>query len=154
MKTSRARKLKMPARSKAPAIVALDHIYIPTRDFDKAWSFWAKAAGGDVSATWGVSDHPAGQLELGGIKLVVAQEDENAADPELGYKVEHGRPVLFFSTPNIEALYHALANAGAPILRGPLTTHWGKRAMSVRAGEMILAFVEDKGRGKKGKRKR
>jgi uncharacterized glyoxalase superfamily protein PhnB len=143
---------KAPAKkAKAPVIATLDHLYLPTRDFEKAWAFWAKAAGGEVAATWGESDHPAGQIKVGGVSIVVAQEDENAADAELGYKVEHGRPVLFFSTPNIDALYHDLANAGAPILRGPLTTHWGKRAMTVRAGELVLAFIENKALKKRGK---
>jgi predicted enzyme related to lactoylglutathione lyase len=138
-----------PPKLRKPAIAALDHVYVPTRDFDKAWEFWAGAAGGEVSATWGESDHPAGQVRLGGVTFVVAQEDENASDPELGYKVEHGRPVLFFSTPNIDALYRDLANAGAPILRGPLATHWGRRALTSRAGELLLVFVEKKGKTSK-----
>jgi|GEM_PF-6978854 len=148
-----AAKTKTRAKTKAPVIAALDHVFLPTRNFEKSWAFWAKAAGGEVSATWGESDHPAGQVKLGGITFVVAQEDESPVDPELAYKVEHGRPVLFFSTPNLDALYRGLANGGAPILRGPLTTHWGRRAMTVRAGELILAFVEDKGRGRKGKKR-
>jgi predicted enzyme related to lactoylglutathione lyase len=147
------KKKKAATKTKAPAIAALDHVYLPTRDFEKAWEFWAKAAGGEVAATWGESDHPAGQVALGGVTFVVAQEDENAVDPELGYKVEHGRPVLFFSTPNLDALYRDLANAGAPILRGPLTTHWGRRALTTRAGELLLVFVEAKGKGAKGKKR-
>jgi uncharacterized glyoxalase superfamily protein PhnB len=133
-----------------PAIPALDHLYIPTRDFEKAWKFWSEVSGGDVTATWGESGHQAGQVTLGGLNIVIAQEDEALEDPELGYRVQYGRPILHFATPNVDKLYRDLANRGASILRGPKTTHWGKKVLTVRAGEAVVAFVEVK--KKKGKR--
>jgi hypothetical protein len=139
---------------KLPPIAGLDHLYIPTRDFEKAWAFWGEASGGEVKAKWGESDHQAGLVSLGGIDVVVAQENEVLEDPELGYRVQYGRPILHFATPNVDKLYRELANKGVPILRGPLTTHWGKRVLTVRAGEMIIAFVESKAVSKKKGKKR
>jgi len=127
-----------------PDIPALDHLYIPTRDFEKAWAFWSAAAGGTVVSQWGESDHQAGEVILGGLRVVVAQEDENLQDSELGYRVQHGRPILHYATPNLDKLYRDLANAGASILRGPMTTHWGKRVLTVKAGDAVVAFVEVK----------
>ena len=134
----------MAKKIPTPAIPALDHLYIPTRDFEKAWKFWSEAAGGAVTATWGESGHQAGQVTLGGLNVVVAQEDEVLEDPETGCRVQYGRPILHFATPNVDKLYRDLANRGASILRGPLTTHWGKRVLTVRAGETVVAFVEVK----------
>ena len=127
-----------------PDIPALDHLYIPTRDFEKAWKFWSEATGGEVTATWGESGHQAGQVTVGGLNIVVAQEDEVLEDPEMGYRVQYGRPIIHFATPNIDKLYRDLANAGASILRGPMTTHWGKRVLTVKAGDAVVAFVEVK----------
>ena len=141
----------MAKKIPTPAIPALDHIYIPTRDFEKAWKFWSEAAGGAVTATWGESGHQAGQVTLGGLNIVVAQEDEVYEDRELGYRVQYGRPILHFATPNVDKLYHDLANRGASILRGPLLTHWGKRVLTIRAGETVVAFVEVKKKAKKRK---
>ncbi len=150
LKTLPPQKKAKPSR--APVIVALDHVFLPTRRFERAWSFWADAAGGQVDAMWEGDGHQAGLVRLAGVNVVVSQEAESAAQTELGYPIEHGRPVLFFNTPDLDRLYHDLANRGVPILRGPLDTHWGRRAMTVKAGELVLAFVEDKSLGrKKGK---
>ena len=138
---------------KAPKIAGLDHLYIPTRDFEKAWAFWGEAAGGQVQATWGESGHQAGLVSLGGINVVVAQENETLEDPELGYRVQYGRPILHFATPNVDRLYRDLADRGVPVLRGPMTTHWGKRALTVRAGELVIAFVEVKPKKTKGRKR-
>ena len=135
-----------------PAIPALDHLYIPTRDFEKAWKFWSEVSGGDVTATWGESGHQAGQVTLGGLNIVIAQEDEALEDPELGYRVQYGRPIIHFATPNVDKLSRDLVRRGASILRGPKTTHWGKKALTVRAGESVIAFVEVKAK-KKGKKR-
>lgn len=146
--------VKKAPKAKAPAIVSLDHIFLPTRSFEKSWAFWAGGAGGDVGAMWEGDGNQAGMVRLGGVNIVLSQEDESAAQPELGYPIEHGRPVLFFNTPDLDKLYHDLANRGVPILRGPKDTHWGKRAMTVKAGELVLAFVEDKSLAKKKTRSR
>jgi hypothetical protein len=142
----------MAKKIPTPDVPALDHLYIPTKDFEKAWKFWGEASGGDVTATWGESGHQAGQVTLGGLNIVIAQEDEAYEDPELGYRVQYGRPILHFATPNVDKLYRDLANRGASILRGPLTTHWGKKVLTVRAGESVIAFVEVKAK-KKGKKR-
>lgn len=134
----------MTKKLPTPAIGPLDHLYIATRDFEKAWAFWGEASGAVVTSRWGESDHQAGEVTIGGQRIVIAQEDEVLEDPELGYRVQYGRPILHFATPNLDKLYRDLANRGASILRGPLTTHWGKRVMTVRAGEAVIAFVEVK----------
>jgi uncharacterized glyoxalase superfamily protein PhnB len=145
---------KDASKQKLPDVAGLDHIYIPTRDFEKAWAFWGEASGGEVKARWGESDHQAGLVSIGGADFVVAQENETLEDPELGYRVQYGRPILHFATPNVDKLYRDLANRGVSILRGPLTTHWGKRVLTIRAGEIVIAFVEVKGAGKKTKGKK
>ena len=137
-------KAKKKAKGVAPLISGLDHVFLPTRGFEKAWKFWAGAAGGEVQATWGGGAHQAGLVRVAGVDVVVTQEDEVSEQEELGYPVEHGRPVLFFAAPDLDALQRALARAGLRALRGPLTTHWGRRAMTVKAGELTLAFVEKK----------
>jgi hypothetical protein len=137
------------AKGVAALISGLDHLFLPTRDFAKAWEFWTGAAGAEVQAQWGGGAHQAGLATVGGLDVVVTQEDEVSEQEELGYPVEHGRPVLFLSTPDLDALHRALARAGAKILRAPLTTHWGRRAMTVKAGDLVLAFVEKKTQSKK-----
>lgn len=129
---------------KPPSIAALDHLYIPTRDFEKAWAFWGEASGAEVVGRWGESEHQAAEVVLGGQRVVIAQEDETLEDRELGYRVQYGRPVLHYATPDLDKLYRDLANRGASIVRGPLTTHWGKRVMTVKAGDCVVAFVEVK----------
>ncbi|MDE2489744.1 MAG: VOC family protein [Elusimicrobia bacterium] len=139
-----AKTAKKGAKGRRPLIAGLDHVFLPTARFEKAWEFWTGAAGAEAVAQWGGGSHQAGHVRFGGVDLVVTQEDEDAEQPELGYPIEHGRPVLFFATPDLDALRRALSGAGARVLRGPLTTHWGRRAMTVKAGELVLAFVEKK----------
>ena len=134
----------MTVKTPRPNIPALDHLYIATRNFEKAWAFWGEASGGEVVSLWGESGHQAGEVLLGGLRVVIAQEDEVLEDPELGYRVQYGRPILHYATPNLDTLYRDLANRGASILRGPLMTHWGKRVMTVKAGDAVVAFVEVK----------
>lgn len=134
----------MSKKIPVPDVPALDHLYIATRNFEKAWAFWGEASGAEVVSLWGESDHQAGEVILGGLRVVIAQEDEVLEDPELGYRVQYGRPILHYATPNLDKLYRDLANRGASILRGPLTTHWGKRVMTVKAGDAVVAFVEVK----------
>ena len=69
-------------------------------------------------------------------------------DPELGYPVKHGQATLYFSTSDIKKLYKDLANRGAKVLRGPLTTHWGAKVMTVKAGDAVVAFVDNKKKAK------
>jgi predicted enzyme related to lactoylglutathione lyase len=134
----------MAKKPPTPAVPALDHLYIPTKDFEHAWKFWSEISGGDVTATWGQSGRQAGQVTLGGLNIVIAQEDEELVDRELGYRVQHGRPIIHFATPDVDKLSRDLVRRGASILRGPKTTHWGKKVLTVRAGEAVVAFVEVK----------
>lgn len=137
---------KKHAKSRKPLIAGLDHVFLPAGRFEKAWGFWTAIAGGEAVAQWGGGSHQAGHVRFGGVDVVVSQEDEDVEQEELGYPIEHGRPVLFFASPDLNALHRALSRAGARIVRKPLTTHWGRRAMTVRAGKMVLAFVEKKPR--------
>jgi catechol 2,3-dioxygenase-like lactoylglutathione lyase family enzyme len=136
------------AKAKAPLIAGLDHVFLPVRSFEKSWQFWTEAAGGEIGAMWEGDGHQAGLVRVGGVNVVISQEEQTASQPELGYRIEHGRPVLFFATPDVDKLRRDLVKRGAQILRGPLTTHWGRRALTVRSGELVIAFVEDK-KGKK-----
>ena len=136
-------------KNASPKITALEHVYLPTGKFGEVWRFLGEIAGGKAGDTWTGDGGMSGHMGLGGVDFVVGSEEEKDEDQELGYPVKHGSPVLYFSTPNVDALYHALANRGASILRGPKKTHWGAKFLSVRAGEYTLAFVEKNSRAKK-----
>lgn len=129
---------------KAPEIKGLEHLYLPTGNFEGAWNFWTEIAGGKAGETWGDGEQRSGIVELAGQSIVVGGEPEAAENPELGYPVRHGQATLYFSTPNINKLYKDLANRGASIVRGPLVTHWGAKVMTVKAGDAVIAFVEAK----------
>jgi uncharacterized glyoxalase superfamily protein PhnB len=131
-------------KTAAPKIKGLEHLYIPTGKFEDAWNFWTEIAGGKPGETWGENGHRSGIVELAGQSIVIGGDDERAEDEELGYPVRHGAATLYFSTPNLDQLYKDLANRGASILRGPLTTHWGAKVMTVKAGDAVIAFVEAK----------
>lgn len=133
-----------------PDIKGLEHLYLPTGKFEDAWRFWTEIAGGKAGETWGDGEARSGMVTLAGQSLVIGADAERDEDQELGYPVKHGMATLYFSTPNIQKLYKDLANRGASILRGPLTTHWGAKVMTVKAGDAVIAFVEVK-KGRKGK---
>ncbi|MDX6768064.1 MAG: hypothetical protein SF051_00915 [Elusimicrobiota bacterium] len=134
--------------AKAPAVKGLEHLYLPTGKFEDAWRFWTEVAGGQGGETWGEGDRKSGMVSFAGQSIVLGGDEERGEDEELGYPVRHGMATLYFSTPNIDKLYKDLANRGAQVLRGPLTTHWGAKVMTVKAGDAVVAFVENKKKAK------
>lgn len=145
MRTTKARRTE-----KGPEVKGLEHLYMPTGKFEEAWHFWTRVAGGKAGETWGDGPQTSGMVTFAGQSIVLGSDPETDADEELGYPVRHGQATLYFSTPDIKKLYKDLANRGAQVLRGPLTTHWGAKVMTVKAGDAVVAFVENK----KAKRKK
>ena len=135
---------KSRRKAKGPEIKGLEHLYLPTGQFEDAWKFWTEVAGGEAGELWGEPGKRSGMVSFAGQSIVLGSDDETGEDGELGYPVKHGLATLYFSTPNLNKLYKDLANRGAKILRGPLTTHWGAKVMTVRAGDAVVAFVESK----------
>lgn len=136
--------------AKAPQVKGLEHLYLPTGRFDEAWRFWTEVAGGKAVETWGEGERKSGVVSFAGQSIVLGGEEEREEDEELGYPVRHGAATLYFSTNDISKLYKDLANRGAKVLRGPLKTHWGAKVMTVKAGDAVVAFVENKkAKGKK-----
>ena len=129
------------------AVPRLSSVLLPTGRFEEAWTFWTEIAGGKAVETWGENDKRAGTVRFAGTDIVVAGSEQADEDRELGYPVKHGMATLYFQTPDLDALYHALANRGAKILRGPIKTHWGAKVMTVRAGDAVVAFIESKKKG-------
>ncbi len=140
-------KKKSPA-AKAPEVKGLEHLYLPTGQFEDAWKFWTEVAGGKGGETWGEGEHKSGMVSFAGQSIVLGSDEERDEDEELGYPVKHGQATLYFSTSDIQKLYKDLANRGAQVLRGPLTTHWGAKVMTVKAGDAVVAFVENKKKAK------
>jgi uncharacterized glyoxalase superfamily protein PhnB len=125
------------------AVSGLDHLYLPTADFQAAWAFWTKVAGGKETTTWGDGAHRAGVVELGACRLVVAQETPNAGKGELGYDIVLGRPEIFLRCSGIDAVYEAMQKRGAAIVSPLHKTHWGPRAFSLQAPDgLIVSFIE------------
>lgn len=141
---------KKTTESAAPQIKGLEHLYLPTGKFEDAWHFWTRVAGGKPAGTWGEGPQTSGMIQFAGQSIILGSDAETDEDPELGYPVKHGQATLYFSTSDIQKLYKDLANRGAQILRGPLKTHWGAKVLTVKAGDAVVAFVENKkAKGKK-----
>lgn len=139
-------------KTAAPVVKGLECLYLPTGKFEDAWKFWTEVAGGVPGETWGDGEQKSGMISFAGQSLVLGSDAESKEDSELGYPVVHGQATLYFSTPDLQKLYHDLANRGASIVRGPLKTHWGAKVMTVKAGDAVVAFVEVKSSKKKGKK--
>ncbi len=135
-------------KTATPQVKGLEHLYLPTGKFEDAWHFWTTVAGGTGGETWGQGDQKSGMVSFAGQSIVLGSDGERDEDEELGYPVKHGLATLYFSTPDIQKLYKDLANRGAQVLRGPLTTHWGAKVMTVKAGDAVVAFVENKKKAK------
>lgn len=130
----------------AVGVSGLEHVLLATGKFEEAWTFWTTIAGGKAVEQWGEPGHRSGVVDFGGTMIVLGGDEETDNEPELGHPVKHGAATLFYGTPDLDKLYHALANRGAAILRGPLKTHWGAKVMTVKAGDAVVAFVEKKKR--------
>lgn len=141
--------MKKSEKKAAPQVKGLEHVFLPTGRFEDAWKFWTEIAGGKAGEVWGSGDEKSGMVTFAGQSLVLGGNAETDEDEELGYPVKHGMATLYFSTPDIKKLYKDLANRGAQVLRGPLTTHWGAKVMTVKAGDAVVAFVETKPKRKK-----
>jgi predicted enzyme related to lactoylglutathione lyase len=119
----------------------VDHLFLGTSDFARAWSFWTDVVGLRGEGKWGDPEY-AGSVRAGGASLVLAQGEEGPHD-ELGYDVENGKPQLYLRCPDVDSLHARLVKRGAKVLRAPLTTHYGARCFSVEGPDgMVVVFTE------------
>jgi uncharacterized glyoxalase superfamily protein PhnB len=135
-----APKKKTP--SPAAGVAGIDHLYVATKDFDAAWTFWTRVVGGSAVTTWGEGDHKAGIVSLGqGGGVVVAQESGGTSG--LGYEIVHGRLQLFVKVAAIDKVYAQMRTRGAKLAAELHKTHWGPRAFSIHGPDgLIVAFIE------------
>jgi len=129
-----------PANTKG-ARIEFDHVFLPTKSFEAAWTWWTDVVGLEPESKWGTPEK-AGQVKLGDGAIVVAQGQEGYYE-ELGYFSLVGRPQIYLRTKDLDGLHARLKSKGVTIVREPLTTHFGLRAMSVEGPDgMILVFVQ------------
>jgi len=120
----------------------LDHLYIPTSNFDEAWKFWIEVVGLTAVRTWGEGPHRAGQATAGETRFVIARVDGGTKE-EFGYTTQHGKPEIFIRTSQIDQQYNRAKSRGAKFVRALFKTHWGPRAFSVEGPDLtVVTFIE------------
>jgi len=101
-------------------VQGVDHLYVETRDLDRARAFWS-ALGLRVAAAWGEDGHRACRLEAGDTYVVLAEAERPVV------------PTAHFRVADAEALEARLAADPAVEVTVPLeATHWGSRWIRVR----------------------
>lgn len=130
-----------PKKSSAGSGLDFDHLFLATRDFERAWKFWTQAVGLKGISRWGSPEY-AGSIALGGGSIVIAQGEEGFYD-ELGYTSEVGKPQLYVRALDVDALHRQMVSRGVNIVRSPLTTHFGLRCFSVEGPDgMVVVFTQ------------
>ena len=122
------------SRSASGPISALDHIYVETRSFDTAVSFW-EALGFRLAEQWGDAGHRAGRLVSGSAFVVLA---EGRAPAE----------VVHFRVPkgSLDALAASFETAKNVKILTPLgETHWGTRWIRVQDPDRRIFAIEESG---------
>ena len=115
------------------SLTGFDHIYVETRHFDRAVSFW-RELGFEVASEWGEDDHRACRL-TGPNAWVVLAEAGRGHDPQ--------RATVHFAMKDAEMLDEKLAAAEAVEVVSPLeNTHWGTRWILVRDPDGNLYALE------------
>lgn len=112
----------------------LDHIYVETRDFERARSFWT-GLGFTVADAWGDGDHRACRLVNAGAAVVLA--------------TAHGEPqraTIHFGAPDLSKLAGRAAENPAAEIATPLSdTHWGTQWLRLRDPDGNLYAFESPG---------
>ena len=115
------------------SVTRLDHIYVETRDFPRAQSFW-QALGFSVASSWGDAGHQACLLTSEKASVVLAETDPESHP-------QHA--TVHFGGEDPELLDETLANHEAVEVVVPLIdTHWGTRWIRVRDPDGNLYAVE------------
>ena len=120
------------SRPSGGTISALDHLYLETRSFENAVSFW-EALGFRLAEQWGDAGHRAGRLVSGAASVVLA---EGRAPAE----------VVHFRVPkgSLDALAAAFENAKHVKILTPLgPTHWGTRWIRVQDPDRRIFALEE-----------
>ncbi len=111
-------------------IEAIDHLYIESRSFKEALSFWS-SLGFRLVEEWGDDGHQAGRLEAGQAVIVLVESDTPAVD-------------IHFRVTEPEALTAALErDGGSAVVQALEPTHWGTRWMKVRDPDARVFVLED-----------
>jgi uncharacterized glyoxalase superfamily protein PhnB len=115
------------------SVTAIDHLYVETRGFEKAVSFW-EALGFEVEERWGEGDHRAGLLRAESAVVVLA---------EVGPDHDPQRPTAHLAIRDAEAFDQRLGESEAVEVVTPLEdTHWGTRWIRVRDPDGNLLSLE------------
>ena len=111
-------------------IDGIDHLYIATRDFDRALEFW-QGLGFAVTTSWGDDEHRGVHLESGGARLVLAEDEPTGV-------------TVHFATDDLDAFSLMIEGQGGGTVETPAqATHWGTRWMRVRDPEGAVFSVEE-----------
>ncbi|HET7771862.1 MAG TPA: VOC family protein [Chloroflexota bacterium] len=113
---------------------ALDHLYLETRSFDAAVSFW-EALGFKLAERWGDAGHRAGRLVSGSASVVLAEGRAPAQ-------------VVHFRVPpgSLETLAASLdGNASLKVVTPVEATHWGTRWLRVQDNDRRIYALEETG---------
>jgi len=116
------------------------HLFIAPGDFEASLAFYRDVLGWSVTETWGGKGEERGAvLSGGGIKLVLAEKDEETRDG--------ARPNVHLDIHDIDARFRSLPK-GAHVVIEPADTHWGTRWFVVRDPDgNLIAFEELHPRG-------
>ena len=113
---------------------ALDHLYLETRSFDAAVSFW-EALGFRLAERWGDEGHRAGRLVSGSASVVLAEGRAPAQ-------------VVHFRVPpgSLDALAASLdGNTYLKVVTPVEPTHWGTRWLRVQDNDRRIYALEETG---------
>lgn len=99
-------------------VESVDHVYVETRDYEKARAFWT-ALGFAVESEWGDGGHRAGMFVSGEARMVVATADTGGSPSP---------PTVHFRVPNTAAAQaRAAASPAVRVVVADEATHWGTR---------------------------
>ena len=119
-------------RGAAETVRALDHLYLETRSFDAAVSFW-EALGFKLAERWGDEGHRAGRLVSGAASVVLAEGRAPAQ-------------VVHFRVPpgSLDALAASLdGNPSLKVVTPVEPTHWGTRWLRVQDSDRRIYALEE-----------
>lgn len=119
-----------------PAVDRFDHLFIATAKYDALLEFYHTVLGWAVVTQWGSKQEGRGAvLSGGGIKLVLAEKDEDDRGPH---------PQVYLDIHNVDTRFKMMPPGDHVVVR-PEATHWGTRRFVVRDPDgNLIAFEEHK----------
>lgn len=117
-------------------------LVLTVEDFDHAIAFFRDALGLEQVAAWENDGGRAVLLDAGRARLEIFDEAQARAidEIEVGRRVA-GQVRIAFQASNSESSANDLAQAGAELLSGPVTTPWGDRNVRLLGPDGIQLTV-------------